>query len=392
MMVKFIAMSKLENKKKQLLVIGNPENRRVHFWLKAVAKSGHTCRVISYLDVLESGLRFEDFIPSYSLIRIESPGENFEVTKRLIALGTNSSSENNYPISSVAALNLPLEKGRIRYTRQWFLGVQFFLQQLEQYAATLEQVHFINQPSSIAFLFDKLACQDFLYKKNIPVPSLIGQVKNYEHFQSLLPPLPYQQVFLKPIHGSSASGVLAYRRFKDKEMLSTSVELITSQQQIKLYNSLKIKKYTKYQSIKKIIDTLATDGLYAERWIPKASNPLGAYDFRMVTVGGQTRHVIARQSRSPMTNLHLGNRRGDLQAIQAQIGTTAWSNLQQVASDTAQLFGDLTYIGMDVLLANDYRSAMILELNAFGDLLPNCWHLGEDTYEAVWKHGQAKYF
>lgn len=388
MMVKSIVMSKLGNKKKQLLVIGNPENRRIQFWLKAVAKSGHTCRVVSYLELLQSRLHFDGFIPSHCLIRIESPGENFEVTKRLIALGANSSLENQHPISLVAALNLPLEKGRIRYTRQWFLGFQLFLKQLEQYAASLEQVHFINQPSSIAFLFDKLACQDFLYQKNIPVPSLIGQVKNYEHFQSLLSPLLYQQVFLKPIHGSSASGVLAYRRFKDKEMLTTSVELITDQQQVKLYNSLKIKKYTKHQSIQQIINSLAKDGLYAEQWIPKASNPSGAYDFRMVTIGGQARQVIARQSHSPMTNLHLGNRRGDLQAIQAQISATVWNNLQQLANSVAQLFEDLSYIGMDVLLANDYRSAMILELNAFGDLLPNCWHLGEDTYEAVWKHCQ----
>lgn len=365
------------------IIIGNPENRRIRFWQEAVQKTGRTCQVLSYLDILNQKIHLEALVRPSTLIRIESPGENFEITKRLIALGATSPLENKNLISAKAALNLKNDTGRIRYTRQWFLGYQMLLKQIKQSVSTIKNVHFINHPDSIAFLFDKMASQDDLAQKGIPVPPKIGQIESYEHFQSLLSKNTFQQVFLKPIHGSSASGVLAYRRLKNKEIMRTSVELVASGQNIKLYNSLKIRTYHDKTSIKIIIDTLAKDGLRAEQWIPKASLENGAYDFRIVTIGGQARHTIARQSTSPMTNLHLGNRRGNLDDIINKIGVESWNNLQNLASQTAQLFNGLTYIGMDVLLKNDYQEAMILEMNAFGDLLPNCEHWGENTYEAV---------
>ena len=39
------------------------------------------------------------------------------------------------------------------------------------------------------------------------------------------------------------------------------------------------------------------------------------------------------------------------------------------------------YAGFDVLIEPDFRTARILEVNAFGDLLPRVLHEGSDTYE-----------
>jgi hypothetical protein len=40
------------------------------------------------------------------------------------------------------------------------------------------------------------------------------------------------------------------------------------------------------------------------------------------------------------------------------------------------------YAGIDLLIANGFRKHAILEVNAFGDLLPNVLWNGRDTYTA----------
>jgi hypothetical protein len=47
----------------------------------------------------------------------------------------------------------------------------------------------------------------------------------------------------------------------------------------------------------------------------------------------------------------------------------------------AKCFPDCLYAGFDVLIEPDFRTAWILEVNAFGDLLPRTLHEGRDTYE-----------
>jgi hypothetical protein len=90
---------------------------------------------------------------------------------------------------------------------------------------------------------------------------------------------------------------------------------------------------------------------------------------------GKARQRIARLSRSPMTNLHLGNRR----AAPEWLSDSQSLALEHSISRAASAFPDSRCIGFDVSLRD--RSLCIFEANAFGDLLPALQYEGATTYD-----------
>lgn len=89
-----------------------------------------------------------------------------------------------------------------------------------------------------------------------------------------------------------------------------------------------------------------------------------------------------RQSQSPMTNLHLLNRRGDVDGLRERMGMLDWAALQTTCERAMSLFPKSLYAGIDLLLMPGLRRHAVLEMNAFGDLLPNVLHRGLDPYAA----------
>ena len=64
-----------------------------------------------------------------------------------------------------------------------------------------------------------------------------------------------------------------------------------------------------------LIDALCSHRVHVEEWIPKAGLDGHTLDLRVVVIDGTARQIVARLSRSPMTNLHLLNERGDPAAV-----------------------------------------------------------------------------
>jgi hypothetical protein len=83
-----------------------------------------------------------------------------------------------------------------------------------------------------------------------------------------------------------------------------------------------------------------------------------------------------------MTNLHLGNRRGELSAVAERMGTDAWRDALRTCERAAAIFPGSLHLGVDLLICPDYCRHAVLEANAFGDLLPGVLSEGVDTYEA----------
>jgi hypothetical protein len=83
----------------------------------------------------------------------------------------------------------------------------------------------------------------------------------------------WEKVFIKPAHGSSASGVVALRiGLKENKMYAmSSVELVRKKGIIKLFNSLRISKYRKEEDIKDIIDRMCAEKVIVEQWLPKGT-------------------------------------------------------------------------------------------------------------------------
>jgi len=94
------------------------------------------------------------------------------------------------------------------------------------------------------------------------------------------------------------------------------------------------------------------------------------------------RHIVVRVSKSPITNLHLLNTRGDFEEVRRRLSDAAWHRIEETCEQVAALFPNSLYMGIDLLITATWNKHYVLEVNAFGDLLPNLLHEGEDTYTA----------
>ncbi|RBQ16183.1 hypothetical protein DP939_31700 [Spongiactinospora rosea] len=137
-----------------------------------------------------------------------------------------------------------------------------------------------------------------------------------------------------------------------------------------MHNSLRVRTYTDEADVAAIIDALAPDGLHVERWFPKASIDGRVFDLRVVVIGGRPTHAVVRASRTPMTNLHLGGTRGDLEHVRARLGPDRWERAMLTCARAAACFPNSPMVGVDLMVGIDWRRFAVAEVNAFGDLLP----------------------
>ncbi|MFD3970041.1 STM4014 family protein [Streptomyces cyaneofuscatus] len=350
-------------------VVGNPENRRVAFFREAVRAAGlEPARVVSWLQVLGGEAEFE---PGET-VRIDSPGEDAEVERLLRGVD---------------------DPTRVEGSARWYAGFLSAVGEVTR-AASAAGAEVLSSPGDLAALFDKRLCHALLEDAGVPVPASptsgpqAAQVRGWSDVRALLREHRMPRAFVKLAHGSSASGVLAVETAgPGRVRASTSVE---RDAQGRLFNSLRVRRYTTEAEVGALVDALAPDGLHIERWLPKASQRGRAADLRIVVVGGRATHAVVRTSLSPMTNLHLGGARGDLDEVRAAVSAVGgcWREALAICERAAACFPGTLCVGVDLLPAAGWRRFAVGEVNAFGDLLPGLTGLpgsgaeGLDTYAA----------
>lgn len=350
-------------------VVGNPENRRVAFFQEAVRAAGPApARVVSWLQVLGGEAVFE---PGET-VRIDSPGENAEVERLLRGVA---------------------DPTRVEGSARWYAGFLGAVGEVSR-AASAAGAEVLTSPGDIAALFDKRLCHALLEDAGVPVPASptsgrrAARVRDWSDVRALMREHRMPRAFVKLAHGSSASGVLAVETAgPGRVRASTSVE---RDAEGRLFNSLRVRRYTTEREVGAIVDALAPDGLHIERWLPKASQRGRAADLRIVVVGGRATHAVVRTSLSPMTNLHLGGARGDLDEVRAAVSAVGgcWREALAMCERAAACFPGTLCVGVDLLPAAGWQRFAVGEVNAFGDLLPGLTGLpgsgaeGLDTYAA----------
>ncbi|GLY07702.1 MULTISPECIES: STM4014 family protein [Actinoplanes] len=342
----------------RLAVVGNPGNRRVALFTAAVERAGLPApEVHPWRDVLLAGT-----VPGpESTVRIDSPGEDAEVGRLLRELGSGG------PVRAA-------EHGEITGSADAHAGLARALARIEAGGG-----HLLNRPEDILCMSDKPRCHARLAAAGVPVPAALpGPIRDYASLRSAMHDAGWSRVFVKPSHGSSASGVVALAAAGSRIAATTSVELSGG----RLFNNLRVRRYAAEADVAAIVDGLGPDGLHVERWFPKAGLGDRVLDLRVVVIGGEPGHVVVRTSRSPMTNLHLGNARGDVAAVRAAAGEAAWSAAMQTCARAAACFPDTLQVGVDLMFRVGWRDHAVAEVNAFGDLLPGVLADGRDTYQA----------
>jgi glutathione synthase/RimK-type ligase-like ATP-grasp enzyme len=362
----------------ELVLIGSSNSRRINFTVEALKKSGITnFSFISYNNILNNITDLSRELPLNGCIRLESPSEDTELEALL-------SGVNNFDQQP---------KGIIYDYSHWYSNYSDLLTDIEK-AAHSKKCCFVNHPTSIAATFDKYCTKEILIKNQIPCTPLISKIADYEDLQNQLTSCKLNRAFLKPRYGSSASGVLAFSRNQKGMSVTSSVEMTNSL----LFNNLKMHKYNSPNEIQLLINELGKFGLIAEKWVPK--NLLGgkAFDLRIFVVNKKVRHIIVRTSNSSITNLHLGNKRGNLESISEQYPQASLSYIKQVAINAVNCFPGLFYAGVDVILSGQKCKPYVVEVNCFGDMLIGDMCEGKTTYEwfakefknAYLSHGSQK--
>jgi glutathione synthase/RimK-type ligase-like ATP-grasp enzyme len=364
-----------------IILIANPDTRRVELFQQALARFGlPPAELVPYEDLLTGRCSLDQWNTPHLWFRFEAPERCFAVDRALIAAGADVNDPGLHQrIGAIAASQLPEDKGRILYPRQWYLGWRRCLQDWTKQI----RGKIFNHPEDIIALFDKVQCQRRLADHQISIPpSLTAHtpIHSYDQLRAQMDAQECQRVFVKLAHGSSASGVVAYERRGSAERAITTVERVETERELRFYNSRKIRHYSNPNEIADIINFLANESVQVEAWMPKARLEGREFDARVVVIGGQARQVVLRVGNSPMTNLHLGNDRRDVSALPRGLVGDRWQEILHTCEHAAACFPRSFYCGIDVLIAPNLHDHYILELNAFGDLLQGITWQGQDTY------------
>jgi hypothetical protein len=364
--------------------IANPSSRRVALFQSALERSGQPpSTIVPYLDLLAGRIRLESVVREGSVLRVESPGQDFEVEKALLARGAEVDDEPGpLRIGREEARRLPFDRGRIWFPRQWFLGFREALRLIDRQRAACPRHVAMNSPSEIAVMFDKPRTHSLLTGIGVACPQALGPVRSYEGLRHRMRESGIGRVFVKLAHGSSASGVVALAASPRRLLALTTTEVVREGGKVRLYNSRALRRLEDEGEVAEVVDALAREGVHVERWVPKAGLDGHAFDLRVLVIERNAGHVVVRMSRGPMTNLHLKNRRGDAEALRARMGEETWASAMGCAERASSAFPGSLHLGVDLLIAPGFRRHLVLEVNAFGDLLHGASHRGLDTYSA----------
>jgi hypothetical protein len=366
----------------QHVLIANPESRRVEFFQDALVRLGYPeANVVAYSDLIDSPMTMLRGIDRDAVVRIDSPGENSTVERKLIALGAEEARRDGcHWIDAASAMKLDEDRGRIRYLRQWYFGFSKLLHQI-QLELPNDCVYY-NHPEDILLMFDKPRSQALLNSINVSTATSAGPFVCFKDIIQWMQQNQWKRVFIKPAHSSSASGVVALTCNVEQLRAVTAVETEFVGREARYYNNLNLTTYTDSSEIEDLINYLCRDGVQVEQWLPKVHQDGRNIDLRIVVINGRACHTVVRTSRSPITNLHLGNRRGHLESFIEFVGAEKWTEIRETACRAASSVPRSLYVGVDVLVQPRTFQPVVLELNAFGDLLPRVKFDGRDVWES----------
>jgi glutathione synthase/RimK-type ligase-like ATP-grasp enzyme len=329
----------------RLLVIGDVHAPRTAALQRALALEGWpAAEVVSYAEVLRHGGIPRGLLTEDTLIRLDAPvrGEDDQVF-----------------------LGCTLRPGELVPRERWFRG----------FRKALAMIGTANVPD-VEGMCDKVDSLSFLGWA-VPCPRLLGEVRSFEELRALADKTGVQRLFLKPVYGSSGAGIVAMILGRDRVQAWTTVEPAEGT----LFNTRRIRVERDLSRLASLVDALcARDRMYAEQWIPKAAFDGKTVDLRVVVVAGAVERVVVRASNGPITNLHLGNERRDVESIRRHVADAVWEQAMDSAVRAAACFPSSLAAGIDLAFTSRRDRHFVLEINAFGDYVRTADDDGSGVY------------
>ncbi len=367
------------------LVLGNPENRRVVLFVEALRQLGQPePEILAHVDLLRAPERLADLTSEPRLVRIDSAGENVEVEQLLLERGFDDAAALGVSAVSPEALReRPPAQAQIVCPRQRHLGFLRYLDRLEAVFAERPQWRVLTPPTSIAELFDKRLTSRRYAEAGIPVPEVLDEVTSPEALRANMRGREWEQVFVKLTCGSSASCLAIFRHAPvGRDTLMTTIERTDNG----WFNSLRVQRIDDREGIDEVLRFLLREGSIIERVVPKAKLDGAFMDLRVLVVDHEPAFTLVRQNSHPITNLHLGGRRGDPQAFHEAVPPEALAAAME-SCRRVWACHDAFQVAVDVLFEPGFRHHRVVEANAFGDLLPGLTRDGLSVY--AWQIREA---
>jgi len=337
-----------------------------------VAQGFAPARVVPWIELCEPGAPAR-LMAGDPLIRIDSCGEDDDVERALLRRGEAAARAEGVPAIAPAELaEIPREVGRILYPRQQHLG---FLAVLAEIEAATAGARVLPPAAAIRELFDKFVASQKWRALGIPMPEALPRVTQPDQLRALMRECAWATVYVKLTSGSSASCLALFTHTAKREEVITTVEDTGDAR----YNTRKLQRLTSRARIDRVLGFILGEGAHVERAVPKARLDGRYFDLRVLAIAGATPFVVMRTAPHPITNLHLGGLRGDVDALRARIAPAAWDAAMASCVAVQRATGAF-HVGVDVMFETDRAHHRVLEGNAFGDLLPNLERDGLDVY------------
>jgi hypothetical protein len=232
----------------------------------------------------------------------------------------------------------------------------------------------LNPTGEIAELFDKRVTHRRWSRLGIPVPEAVTRVRTVKQLDAALSRRGWAQAYVKVSSSSSASCLAVYRP-GPQPVLHTTIEIAATG----WYNTLRVRTVHGRRHVDEVLGFLLDEGSQIERAVPKAKLSGAFFDLRVLCIEGEPRFVVVRQNRHPITNLHLGGWRGELDVLRKLVPHASWNAAMDSCRRVAQQYAGLQ-VGIDLMFEPGFAKHRVIEANAFGDLLPNLSREGLSVY------------
>lgn len=348
------------------IVIADPASMRWEHYSRDLLKfwegRGVTpdVQVIHWEDVIQRDGDIADLLPEEeTYLRIESPARDFELIRMLLKAGDRSLRVPERDWN-------PPREGWVASPKRMYQGLSHVLHGLNAVLAETDRVTCLQSIPDILTMFDKRETHQLLAQHELPRPaSLIPDVPTAEALFNTLDDRGWNDVFLKVAYGSCASGIIRLMPARGQKYGYTTLTMINHE----FFNSYEIGTWGE-RYLNEFVTFVLLEDAIAEQTIDKARVHGQNFDVRVVVVHGEVAGCVARVSSNIMTNLHLGGRRGNLDAVLRVIPKRNWLDGISAAVEAATLF-DVPAVGVDLMFDRQRNDPYIVEVNAFGDFLPN---------------------
>ncbi len=173
--------------------------------------------------------------------------------------------------------------------------------------------------------------------------------------------------YVKFRHGSSASGIAMVHAGGGPGTYQATTSVLARGGEF--FNTRRLR-HVRGEELHAVLGFILNQGACVQEGIRMAQIDGQNFDVRVVTLNTRPAGTIFRLSSNPMTNLHLGGRRGDTDRCRSEIPRRLWLDALDACTEAAALY-QTTMVGFDLLFERGYHRFFLLEANAFGDFVPD---------------------